>query len=222
MLLQIGTSEPAALGGITEAVIAQAASYSRAIESKAVVAPTARSLGLSPKEVSSHVSASPVAQSGNIIVTATGSSPRAAIRLANAVSTNLIRYVALTSNPGVKPAAILTKYESAAVTVRSLKRGVERIAARVRGGAKGETLARLEGRLQAALLQQETLRTEYQRALLAPTTRLIAFDHPTTASNDRRSKAALLGFIGLLFGIVVGFVAVSLGARRSARLAHPA
>jgi hypothetical protein len=200
MVVQIGTSEPAALGGISQAVVAEAASFSRAIQSNAVIDPTATSLGLSPEDISSRVSATPVAQSGDINVTATGSSPTAAVQLANAVSSSLSSYVAVVSNPGEQPAVILSKYEAAAATA----------------------LGRLEARMQAALLRQESLKIQYQGALLAPTTRLIAVYRPTGASSDRQSRVALLGFIGLLFGLVVGLAAVTLGSSRAARRAHPA
>jgi capsular polysaccharide biosynthesis protein len=223
MVVQIGTSEPAALGGISQAVVAEAASFSRAITSNAVVDPTARSLGLSPEDVSGRVSATPVPQSGDITVTATGSSPRAAVRLVNAVSSSLSSYVVSVSNPGEEPAAILSKYEAVAATVRTLKREAGRLAARLGAtGAVAPALGRLEARLQAALLRQETLKIQYQSALLAPTTRLIAFDRPTSASSDRQSRAALLGFIGLLFGLVVGLAALALGSSRAARRARPA
>jgi capsular polysaccharide biosynthesis protein len=220
MVVQIGTSEPTALGGIAEAVVVEAASFSRAIESNAVIAPTAAALGLTLGEVAGHVSATPVAQSGDITVTATGSSSAAAVSLANAVSNSLSRYVELVSNPGQKPTVILAEYERAGARVRTLQRRVSDLAAHLgSAGAESVPLGRLEARLQAAILRRETLKMHYQSALLAPTTRLTAVVRPTSASSNRSSKVALLGVVGLIFGIVVGLVVVTLDASRAARRA---
>jgi hypothetical protein len=180
-----------------------------------VTEPAAKSLGISPGVVSANVSATPVPQSGGITVTATGDSARAAIRLVKTVSASLIKYVASVSNPGQEPTAILSKYEGAAVAVQALKRKVDQLATKANVKSKeASALGVAEARLQAALLRQESLKIQYQSALLGPTTRLITVSSPTGASSDRQSRASLLGFLGLLFGLVVGFAALAQGARR--------
>jgi hypothetical protein len=197
--LQINSSQPTALGGITEATVAEAATFSRAATSNAVVDAAAQAVGLNPVVVANSVSAAPVPQSGDIDIVASAKSSGLAMRLVNAVSNSMSEYIAVQTSASSDSGLLLRQYEAASTSLHSLQRP----------GA-----ATRFGTLQAVRLKVETLKLEYQNGLLAPVTKLIVFSRATTASSDRVSKALLLGLIGVVAGAVIGFALCALRARR--------
>jgi uncharacterized protein involved in exopolysaccharide biosynthesis len=220
--VQIGTSESLALADVSVAETAGAVGYSRMIGSDPVVAPVARSLRLSPEDVSNHTGATPVPQSGYLVVSAIGSSSAETVRLANAVSESLTNYVDSNANsvsdPAGKPEELILRYQTAVERTRRAAREVERLRVRLKGkGANNPTFEKRSAALQAVVVEQEALKTKYQNSLLGPTTNLIVLKRATGTTSNRRSSVELLTFVGLLFGAAVGLAYALLMSRRTER-----
>ncbi len=196
--LQITSNQPSALGGISEATPTTAASVSRAVASAQVLDPVARELHLSRQQVAAAVSATPVPLSGNISLTSTAGTSSQAIQLVNATTRSLSQFVATQANPSFAAPAVLAQYQAALAQLHQLQ------------AASPQDYAAV----QTAMLQVASLKNEYQNDLQAPTTRLVIFNTPTSASSDRMSKLALLGILGLVAGLAGGFALCALRAQR--------
>jgi hypothetical protein len=70
-----------------------AATYSQAIHAGAVTKPAGKALGIPPLEASKRLVASPIGQTPLFLIDASGPSAHDAIKLANAASRALVRYV---------------------------------------------------------------------------------------------------------------------------------
>lgn len=220
--VQIGTSESLALADVSIAESAGAVGYSRMVGSDPVVDPVARSLRLSPEDVANNVSATPIPQSGYLVVTAVGSSSASTVKLANAISESLTTYVNSNvnsvSDPAGSPSELISQYQTAVERSRRAARGVEQLKARLKGNsAENPAFEKRSAALQAVVVEQEALKTKYQNSLLGPTTSLIVLRRATGTSSDRRSTAELLAFIGLLFGVLVGLAYAAFSSRRTER-----
>jgi hypothetical protein len=196
--LQITSNQPSALGGISEATPTTAASVSRAVTSAQVLDPVARELHLSRQQVAAAVSATPVPLSGNISLTASAGTSSQAIQLVNATTRSLSQFVTTQANPSFAAPAVLAQYQAALARLHQLQVASPQDYAAV----------------QTAMLQVASLKTQYQNDLQAPTTRLVIFNTPTSASSDRMSKLALLGILGLVAGLAGGFALCALRAER--------
>ena len=192
--VQIASSEPSALGGISEATPTTAAGLSRAVASNAVVNPVATAVNLNPRAVLAAISATPVPQSGDISFTATSRSANLAVRLVNAVTAALSRYVSTQANVSSNAPLVLAQYQAALAKLSQVQSDPNAV--------------------QAAKLRVGTLKAEYQQDILAPTTRLVVFSTATTASSDRKPIVELFGILGLVAGLAAGCALCALQARR--------
>ena len=224
--VQIVSSDSAALGGITEATVAQAATFARAATSDQVINSAARALGLRRSQIAGTVSATPVAMSGNITVRATASSAARAVRVVNAATDSLRAYVASATNTASRLATLLAQYQAANADAHRLSAALARLVGQTGTAAGSATQSAAVNQayaaVQAANLQVDTLKSTYQSALSAPVTRLNVFARATSASSDKKSTTALLGVLGLVVGLSVGFGLCALRAPRLQGSPRPA
>lgn len=196
--LQITTTEPSALGGVTEATPVEAATFSRAATADAVVQQIKTATGVSKAQVTASVSASPVPQSGNMELRATAKTEPEAVRLVNALASALARFVATHSAPDAR--SVLQEYVLATEDVNRLK---------------ADQSPQAAAELQAALLRSASLQRQYQALVAAPSRRLVIFTDATTASGDRSAMTALLAVLGLLAGLSLGMLLCAWRARKT-------
>jgi capsular polysaccharide biosynthesis protein len=220
--VQIGTSESLALADVSIAESAAAVGYSRMVDSDPVVAPVARTLGLSPEEVSSRAGATPIPQTGYLVVSGEGSSSDSTVKLTNAISESLASYVNSNTNsvsdPGGKPSELIVQYQASVEKTRRAAREVEQLKLGLKGkGAENPAFEKRAAALQALIVEEEALKTKYQNSLLGPTTSLLVLNKAGTTSSNRRSNMEMLGFVGLLFGALIGLAYAVLKSRWTER-----
>jgi hypothetical protein len=198
-----------------------AAAYSRALETTAVTRPLARQLGISPAEVDSQLSASPVPESPVIVITANGSSEREAVELANAAKTALTDYVTRLNRSNPDSARLLRAFERASLRLESARQA--RDAARSSMPSAGsETLDELNARVAKAELEVKTLNGLYQASQegQAATDVIQVLSPASSAYSDSRAYLQRLLFVGLVGGLIAG-IGVALLRARSAPSSAP-
>ncbi len=173
------------------------------------------------------LAATPIAGSTLISVSATADSADAAVRLANAGSTALARYVNGRIRTGQSVATARAAFTAAALDYQSkvdaqseLDRSYESNptdtarAARDRGAAA----------TQAALLRRDALGAAYQRLVESGTSspRIESFSRAAAATSDRRSTLQLLVVIAVVSGLAIGAALALLRAGRRATRAAAA
>lgn len=197
-----------ALPGYVSAVQSLAGSYSRAIDSAAVVEPVAERVGLEPGVVRARISASPIPDSSVIQVGAVAPSEREAVRLANGASDSLIAYVRDLGGAPSSGRSLLRDYRDAELEVSTGERKRERLSRRYDNSPSAELAASLrdtEADLAADRLRARTLAKQYQTGLeTQPSKNFIRVLTPAgAATSDRLSQLKLLGFSGLVAGLVL-------------------
>jgi uncharacterized protein involved in exopolysaccharide biosynthesis len=180
-----------------------AAGLSRSVTTNAVVDPVARRLGLSPDEIAAHVSASTVPNSPMFTITATGTSSRSAVALANAVSDSMVEY----GRGGGGPAEadrLLTRYRD---VTRELARERARLT-RLRNALVPDraAISRVRADIDALELRRQTSASLYRESHTqgqygAIVERVAA---ARGATSDRSSKLQLFGALGVLAGLFGG------------------
>jgi capsular polysaccharide biosynthesis protein len=206
------------LPGYVEATKSLAAAYSRAIQSTEVVSRASRASGIPPAEVGDRLSASPVADTPILSVTATGPDERAAVTLANAGTDGLLRYVRRSTSQDISQ-SLLRDYERQQDRVqrlRSTRDRLERADAQAPGSISERELERANADYAAAQLQAEVLAQRFrnnQQNRPAPDFIRVLSD-ATTATSDKASGLQLRAFTGIVVGVVLGLVAAVVVASR--------
>ena len=224
---RIDVSSPGALAGYALATQSLSDAYSRSIDASGVAEPVARELGLKPGQVVSRISATPIPESPVFRVQAEGPSKQEAIDLANASSTQLIRYITdlNRNNPDSKRLFASFREASTLLTQRisqqqlARERYVENKTASTRTRfetAKANTLA--------ADLEVDTLRTAYQASKQgqASAANIQRLTPATSASSDRGSVLQILLFTAFVTGLVAGIALATLRANAVARRSQAA
>jgi hypothetical protein len=205
-----------------------AATYSQAVHAGAVTKPAGKALGIPPLEASKRLQASPIGQTPLFLIDATGPNAHDAIKLANAASRALDRYV-----DGLNA-------ESAGVnsSLRAFKRASEqqhRASLAVQGAqiafgrhpsiTNRRALTRAMQRSDSAKLRVTVLASVYGNAKRVGSTSnvLQILATATTASSDRDSVLQKVLFIAAAAGLAIGVaLAVRAGARDPAAADEPA
>lgn len=220
--LQVGEVNPNSPGfyGYVQAGSSLANSFSRSITAAPVLADIQSKLGLEPTQAAARLSAEPVPLSPTFRVVASGASAKAAIALANVTGEAVISYVAHTNSTSPQATALFASYHQAATNLQRAARRVSRLESNL-ATKHSEAMTRAQATLDAARLHANALAAAYQSALVAagPSSGLVSMlASAVTASNDHRSKIELLGFIGLLAGLVLGsLAAIAYEQRRAPR-----
>jgi hypothetical protein len=209
-----------ALPGYVEATQSLAGSYSRAIDSDQVLGTLSRATGLPRTVVAARLSASPVAESSVIRVEARGTDAAGAVRLANAGSAALVRYVRGLGTPPAESAAVLDDLRAASLDLERLTRTRQRLSRRYRASPS----ARVRRALQVAAADESTT-SEKVKALAAryqadqqnlPKRNFVTvLTSAIGAASDRRSALELRAFTGLVAGLLLAAaLATALANRR--------
>jgi capsular polysaccharide biosynthesis protein len=203
------------LAGYTTAVQQLAVAYSRAIDAAPVISPVARKLHLSPADVASRVSATPVQGSPVIRVRATGKDAGESVRLADATAGSLVNYAVQLNSGSVQSRRFFRDFQTAVRQMEAAGTQAQRLTPRnprYQAAKTREDIARLRAQTAGAL---------YQRSLDGQaTTNLVqklAPAAPATSDRDSVIQQFLAGALvaGLLIGVGLAMLrANSLAARR--------
>jgi len=219
--LQVGQVNPNSPGfyGYTQSAASLATAFSRSISAEPVLAATARKLEVAPARVLGRLSSEPVPQAPAFRVIATGSNARSAVALANAAANAVIAYESESNSANPQAESLLHEYRKASLALAKANEQVQRLSHK--GRAAGESaLGRAEAERNTAGIRLRALGTAYTGAVAsqAPRSGLVSLvSGATNASNDRKSKIELYGFIGLLLGVVLGGLAANGWSRIAAR-----
>jgi hypothetical protein len=182
--------------GFTEASLTLADTYSRAIDAGSVVKRVSKASGLTPREVISDVTASPIPQTQVVRVFATGSTGPRAIGLANSASRGLIAYVHNLNRFNPDSKHLLARY----------RRASQAFSAALAAQQNGASDAEAQARVGSTRLQVQTAGQLYQSSQAgqaAPNT-LQPLAFATDASSDFSSTLQRAIFAGLIGGLLLG------------------
>jgi capsular polysaccharide biosynthesis protein len=199
-----------------------AALYARSATAQSVIEAAAAKVGLTAREASKQLSATPIGQTPVFTITATGPSADAAIALANAASNGFVAYATQQQTATSQVGDILTRYQAASEAVTGAEAHVRAAQQAYASTPTTEHQKSLEGaqaELNAASLRADTLRAAYQSArqhqlAVAGVTIL---NPATEAAGDRRHKAIIITFAALVAGLLAGAALATARATRSPR-----
>jgi uncharacterized protein involved in exopolysaccharide biosynthesis len=219
---QLDTSAPANLAGFTSATQALAETYSRAIRGDAVVGAVARELRTNRDDVKRRSSAAPIPQTAVFRVTATGTSPEQAVRLANAASDALVAYTAREAASTPQSAGLLRAYRRESARLDRHRARIERLAERYRvqpTDANRRRLGPARALAAAVALRLKAVGLEYGASRHAPGSTALAYviEHATGATSDRYRIMQLMLFVAGLAGLTIGLALALLRGKRAAR-----
>jgi capsular polysaccharide biosynthesis protein len=224
--LNIGRLDVAtqSIPGFAVGVQSLAIAYSRVVTSDGVVIPVAQKLGLTPGQVRSNVQGSPVALAPLIIVEAKAKTARGAVELVNAVSAELVTYLAKVNLENPDADRLLNEYKDQAQIVDSSsahRRRLQQVFNDNPTPHNRDQLATATATLLQRQLRMEALRTSYlQSQAGANSASLVQLINPAKhARSDKRThlEALLLG--AFIAGLLIG---VSLAVYRSNQALHRA
>jgi len=223
--LQVGQVNPNSPGflGYVQSASALATAFSRAISAEPVLAAVQRELKLAPSTAAARLSAEPVPLTPSFLVIGTGSSPSAAIQLANVAANAVVEYESESNSANPQASSLLHEYDEASLR---LAQDEATLAHRRPGNAaSADAQAREQAERNTTSVRLRALEVAYTDAVAsqAPRSGLVSLlAAATTASGDANSKIKLFGFIGLLAGILIGCIAAVLRAHQQRRrwLAH--
>jgi hypothetical protein len=205
-----------------------AATYSQAIHAGAVTRPAGKALHISALEASTRLQASPIGQTPLFLIGAKGPSARDAVKLANAASRALVRYVNGLNASAAGVNSALNAYKRA--SAQQHQAGLAVAAAQVAYGrhpslANRRAVTRAMQRSDSAKLRAAVLASVYGNAKrVGATSNVLQILAPaSTATNDRSSILQKLLFVAGLAGLAIGVaLAVWAGTRDPAADEEPA
>jgi hypothetical protein len=210
--LSVGTvfvSDPVGIASAIQGTESLAEVYSRVIHANGVVTGTARRLAERSLPHTGRVSATPIADSPMIRVTAVASAERQAVALANAAGAALADYVNRQSQSEADAAALSQRYRRAALRYRHRLRAKAsrgRLYRRDPTEANKRALDRSAAAADTARLERNSLFITYQGVVEGTTSRpaLDVFATATSASSDRYRVLQILIFTGAVGGVLAG------------------
>jgi Mrp family chromosome partitioning ATPase/capsular polysaccharide biosynthesis protein len=221
LYVQVQATEAADVANIAEASAALAPAYSRLVHAGAVVGPVARQLRMTPTDVVSHTSASPIPVSPVVRIRADARSAERAISLANLTAESLAQHVRAMNEASGTAEALLQRFEQATRAygaARDVQLRLEKLYATTPTAAIRAALDASRAAAETAQLKLETARARYATAEAAPILGLTSLGQAQSATSDKWSKLALLLFICLLAGLAIGVAVATLLEVRSARV----
>jgi len=209
VITQVNTNAPGGLNGYAAAAPQLADTYSRMATSRAVFTAVSGQLHLSQTDVSTRLSAGLVPGSPVFYLHGQGSDAAAAVRLVNAASVALLRYVRQTNEPTPSPSQVLSEYRAA--THKLLQAQNSQVKAQAaydaaRTPAHQVALLKARARTQLALVRATSLNTRYTNLTSnnLASTNLRVISPANTASSDQRSSIEKLVVVGGVAGLMVG------------------
>jgi capsular polysaccharide biosynthesis protein len=201
------------ISGYTQASAYLATTYSRVIQSGAVLAPVARSTGRSIDSVAGSLSATPIPNSSVFRVQAKAKSAPEAVKTANAAAAQVVAF-SRSQVRGGPAAKLLASYGQASAKASSLASRAG--AAKSKSNVSPEKLSKMRRAAAVAALEAQGLQQQYiaQIAQLKGTTEVLILSAARKASSDRTQKTEIGAFIGLVAGLLIGgLLAWRLGMR---------
>jgi hypothetical protein len=210
--LSVGTifvTNPIGIASAIQGTESLAAVYSRVVHADAVDADTARRLAERSLPNAGRVSATPIAESPMLRLTAVASSERQAVALANAASAALADYVNDEAQSQNDATVLSRRYRRAALRYRQSLRVKSRLARRYTRDPTAEhkrALDRAAAAADTARLERNGLFTTYESAVEGTASRppLRVFATATSASSDRDQVLQILIFTGAVGGLLAG------------------
>jgi hypothetical protein len=186
-----------------------AATYARAIHAGGVTKPAGKALHISALEASSRLDASPIGNTPLFFIDATGSSQKSAVKLANAASHALVRYVDNLNRKAAAGRRALAGYKRASAVQHrwAIQVGLaQRAFGQQPTVANRRALTRASQRRDQATLQAQVLATVYANAKRtgAASNVLQTLTPATTASSDRGAMTQKLLFGAAVAGLALG------------------
>lgn len=220
---RLDLNQPGALGGYATATQAFATTYSRAVGAQEVIQKVSRETGLDPFEIRSRLDATPIPQSPVFRIIAVGSSPTAAISVANGTSDALVDYVKKTNeSPNPESPKLLKEFRDYQVDVSRAEQALG--AAKRRLEARDTTRSRLgvadaQGRFAAAQLRADAASEAFTQSRTGSSaTQGVTILAPATfATNDRSVKLQIYVFVAVIAGVLLGIALAAIVEDRSLR-----
>lgn len=214
--LQVGQVNPNSPGfyGYVQSATSLATAFSRSIEAEPVLATIQHKLELAPAAATPRLSTEPLPLSPAFRVFATGPTEAAARRLANVAASAVIAYESRSNSANPEARSLLREYRGASIALLSAE---EKLTTIGEHPAEADALPNAEAEKNTAQVRLKAISTAYVSAVTsqAPRSGLVSLvAGATSASSDRKSKVELLGFVGLLAGIVFGCAVAVLRERR--------
>jgi uncharacterized protein involved in exopolysaccharide biosynthesis len=226
--LQVGANiNPSSPGfsGFVQSETNLATTFSRAILANKVLARIHARTRLSPAQSAQRLTATPVPDAAALEVIATGTTPTAAIRLANVAAKALVAYESPSNFP-TSAARVYKAYRAQSTVVAQDRGRLQAIQNRaaVQGGTTANpsnpALIHAQADLEAAQARASALSAAYTQAVESDTSSgavLTPLADAVTASSDRKHNLELFGFIGLAVGFLIGASIAILREQRRAR-----
>lgn len=205
---------PAGIASAIQGTEALATVYSRVIDANAVVEGTARRLDLRSLPNSGRISATPVAESPIIRLTAVAASERQAVAVANAAGAALADYVNRRARSDDEATVVSRRYRRAALRYRRLRDETVRLKQLYEQSPTPENERARDlsaAATDTALLERNGLLTSYESVVQGASSRppLEVFATATAASSDRYRILQILLFAAAVGGLLAA-AAVSL------------
>lgn len=224
--LQVGQVNPNSPGFFSylQSATALSTAFSRSISAEPVLATVQQKLKIAPAKALTRLSTEPVPLSPIFRVIATGPTESGAVQLANVAAGAVIAYESKSNSANPEAGSLLNEYRSVSVQLQRTLAKIEGLEAgnRKRGlprstPVRGNALATAQAEKDATVAKLKAIDAAYTSAVAsqAPRSGLVSLlAGATSASNDRKSKVELYGFIGLLAGIAIGCMVAVLRERR--------
>ncbi len=173
---------------------------------------------LSGSVVTSSLTSAPIPNSPEFDIVGTGNSSSQAVAITNSATNAVLNYVNALGSHASGGGQLLSSYQAAAAKLSRDTAAYNAAAARGdRAGVAAATALKSRDQLVATSIGQS-----YTAALQAnpPTTGVHKLTTAFAATNDRKSKIELLGFIGFVVGLVVGAAMAMLRGTQEVRRAR--
>ena len=207
------------LAGFVTATQSLASAYSRAVTAADVVDPVARRLHMTPGQVSSQITSTPIQNSPVFKVIATAKSKSLAIALANDASEALTSYVSMLSQHNPDSTRLLGEYGQVSQLFNRAQTRLQVATQLYRRSPTKANAARLDSASTArasAQLQLQTVASSYQASAAGQGSASLVetMNTATSASGDRGSIIQLLAFVAAVVGLMLGAALASARANR--------
>jgi capsular polysaccharide biosynthesis protein len=215
--LQVGQVNPNSPGfyGYVQSATSLATAFSHAVTAEPVLGAVQDKLKLAPSKAVARLSAEPLPLAPAFRVIATGPTEYAAMQLANVTARAVIDYESQTNSSNPQAASLLSEYRGASIQLHRAMARLESLGQSHR--TPENVLLRAQAEKDSAEITSRALEVAYTAAVTseAPRNGLVTLlADATSASSNRGSKITILGFIGLLAGMVIGCLAAVLLERR--------
>ena len=208
--------------GFQEGVANVANAYARLIDSRAVLAEVAGTLGTPETELAGRITAAAIPDSPMFDVTATGSSGAEARTTANAAANSLRTYVARLTATNPDAERLFQDYQVASRQLASARAALT-VARRTAAGRRAtdqdrDRAIRAQARVDAAGLRAEAVSELYRQSLSGTASaNVIQILNPAgAAASDRKRALTRFAAVGLIAGCLLG-LALAMAAPDAAR-----